>query len=394
MMRRRSGGIGGEGLWMLFLFIAAATVPASLIWQRYSFSSSARGTFYIVVAVFAACAGAIGTTALFQKVSGADGFWILYFVALGLAAIWGLLISAVAFPKLGERHDADHPTNGETTMPNHQRAATMPNQNEAYPWETTTEPKSQKRVILGVGTVTIAILVVAAIVWAVASGDEPTVYAVCDDYLRQLLVNSPGATASTENANTAVAHVQSQRPKTCPQGGWNPLVTDIASPSDGSITVTFATATGNARAAAVTLPEVDGTGWLYDANTQTWGTLPPTIGSSVIQKSPTECDALLTQALHASTAANAASGNSAIETVRKDGPAICSSNQWLPKIKTMERDYIGNIEVLFFPNSDGVTRPADGSLRWTYTVVDGNWRPADFSVPSVLSTYQLEKRQH
>ena len=402
-------------LFAIGAFVCVMTVKSSM---NYDFGSNRRRTIIRSAVAIGTIAvvlihSVIIIVALHAAVSAQDTYDPGVDLLVRLAAvvsgtlIWGFLVPKIVFSFVGRKPSSEIETyrNGgassparahnQPDVPDSNERQTRWDDSQEYPWDKQETKRSNvPYVLLGAGALALAVVVAVVGIFVVFdSTPDQVAHGTCDTWLRQLLVNSPGATASTENANAAAAHVQSQRPKICPQDGWNPLVTDIASLSDGNITVSFATATGNARGTAVTLPEVDGTGWLYDANTQTWGTLPSTLGSSVIQESPTECDALLQLALHASTAANAASGNSAIATVREDGPTICSSNQWRPKIDAMERDYIGNIEVLFSPNSDGVTRPADGSLRWTYTVDDGNWRPADFSVPSVLATHPLAMGQ-
>ena len=103
--------------------------------------------------------------------------------------------------------------------------------------------------------------------------------AKCDAWLRQQLLASPGATANADNGNFVVAHIQSQRPDSCPPSAWNPLVAKVAEDYVGNIDVQFST-TGSSRGAAATMPAEGTLRWVYSAAEGQWyssGLEDPTI---------------------------------------------------------------------------------------------------------------------
>lgn len=437
MMRRRSGGSGGSWVILLFfLFLAAGAVPVAIVKSQYSFRTENREGLYAAIIIFVTYALAAGTAGL-VAVWDSDLAWgWIYMAAVISAVFWGTLVAKVVLPLLAVRRpditglseaDGVPPDNGHSSTASNAhgpKAESRLGRNESpftpptastessaiasasETWDAPTEVKKGKRVVVWIGLATIALaIVIAAVVYVyepvagllgVETEDGATTdhvapepipegeHAACETWVQHQLINHPGAADSAENANAVIQYAQSQNPDRCPREKWNPLITDVAKRDDGSISVSFSTTIGNARGAAVTLPESNASGWLYDADTQTWGTPPSTLVREISPADARECDNILQEDLLASTKADAAAGNAAVRKVRSDGPAICTGSQWLPKVLVMDRDHIGNIELRFSPGGAGVTRPADGSLRWTYTSDDGLWQAADFSVPSVL----------
>lgn len=130
----------------------------------------------------------------------------------------------------------------------------------------TPQRRTRKRqALLGAG-ICAFLTITAAVALAALYSQESPALELCDAWLKETLAEMPRATNSVDNANAAVAHVQSQRAQECRPEAWNPQITEIEKRSDGSIAVGFAAATGNSNRAAVTLTGDGARRWLYHAS--------------------------------------------------------------------------------------------------------------------------------
>lgn len=294
-------------LFLVVIFICVMVIKSSM---NYEFGSDRKRTTIrlsvVATTLAAVIVHSILATILLNLIwtdptrdDPAAGLVILFLAVTPGTLIWGFTVPKVVFAFVGTKPtDADNRPYVDDSTPSHEdgwnaQPATngqqrQTNQGLAYPWEEEPRKKSKKPLLIGAGS--LALLATAAVVITtfMLTGGSPAqaTPGICDTWLRQQLVDAPRATASADNANLVVAHVQSQRPEHCPQDNWNPLVTDIARHSDGNITVSFSTATGNSRGTTVTLPSDGALYWEYDHNEQTWNA-PPELTYQPPEPTPT-----------------------------------------------------------------------------------------------------------